>query len=210
MYSPASLVCQETAEKEDRTSSPRVPANDYPHNCYDKTLHPMRRNPLSFSDPLCCPPCCEILCFAHSFMYQFPMTTLSKHDWDSKIKGSETKIWEERFGLLPMVSHVLHLSSWKTATLCHKFRLLVDLPNSSYSFFYSDDSLIFYKAFLLHGDCFGMIFRQKILPPAIIFAATLQHPTHRLLQQQNCSKDSKKWNCQIPFHFKEQQTFISP
>lgn len=103
-------------------------------------------------------PCCELLCFAHSFMYQFPEATLGKDDWESKIQGSEAKIWEERFGFVPVFSHVLHLSSWKTSALCHKLGLPVELLNCSYSFFHSDDFLIINKAFLLPGDCFSVIF----------------------------------------------------
>lgn len=87
--------------------------------------------------------------------------------------------------------------------------LLVELLNSSCSFFHIDDYLIIDQAFLLHGDCFGMIIRQKILPDTV-FSVTFQHPTCRSLQRKYCSNDSKKWNCQIPFHSEEKQTSVSP
>lgn len=69
-------------------------------------------------------------------MYQFPETTFGTPDEDIKIKGSETKICEERLGLVPVVGLVLYLSSQKTPDLIHKLGLPVELSNSSYSFFF--------------------------------------------------------------------------
>lgn len=70
-------------------------------------------------------------------MYQFPETTFGTPDEDIKIKGNETKIWQERLQLVPVVSLVLYVSSQKTPNLSHKLGLPVELLTSSYSFFFT-------------------------------------------------------------------------
>lgn len=125
--------------------------------------------------------------------------------WRSSLSFSDLLLLGRRSGFVPTFSHVLHLSSWKTSTLCYKLGLPLELLKSSYSFFHSNGFLIIYKAYLLRGDCFGMIIWQRILPD-IIYSVTLQHlqhPTYRSLQQKYCSNYSKNWNCQMLFHIKE-------